>query len=242
MECRKILTFSFDDGVTQDERFVEILNEYGLKCTFNLNSDLLGKSGSLTVCGEKVDHTKVDISRVKEIYNGHEVASHTLTHRNLTTLPPEEVVREVESDRKVLSECVGYEVQGFAYPCGGINCNKTVANIIKNETGVKYARSIIHSYTFELPRDRFLLKPTASLTKDRDMLNTLCDKFLADDPENLQLLYIWGHTYELDVNNGWDYFKRVCEKIAAKKDIFYCTNTQAFDFIDEKIASDMKRV
>ena len=30
----KAVTFSFDDGVTQDKRLVEILNKYGLKATF----------------------------------------------------------------------------------------------------------------------------------------------------------------------------------------------------------------
>ena len=38
----KAVTFSYDDGVAQDRRLVEILNKYGLKSTFNLNSELLG--------------------------------------------------------------------------------------------------------------------------------------------------------------------------------------------------------
>ena len=29
---KKAVTFSFDDGVTQDIRLIEILNKYGLKC------------------------------------------------------------------------------------------------------------------------------------------------------------------------------------------------------------------
>ena len=38
----KYFTMSFDDGTIQDRRFVKILNNYGLKCTFNLNSGLFG--------------------------------------------------------------------------------------------------------------------------------------------------------------------------------------------------------
>ena len=34
----KAFTLSYDDGVRQDKRFVKILNKYGLKSTFNLNS------------------------------------------------------------------------------------------------------------------------------------------------------------------------------------------------------------
>ena len=43
-EKRKAITFSYDDGVTQDIRLIELMNKYGLKGTFNLNSELLGKS------------------------------------------------------------------------------------------------------------------------------------------------------------------------------------------------------
>ena len=32
----KAITFSFDDGVLQDIRAIEILDRYGLKATFNL--------------------------------------------------------------------------------------------------------------------------------------------------------------------------------------------------------------
>ena len=46
----KALTFSYDDGVTQDVRLIEIFNKYGLRATFNLNSGLLGKSGELVAC------------------------------------------------------------------------------------------------------------------------------------------------------------------------------------------------
>ena len=34
---KKAVTFSFDDGVMQDIRVIEILDKYGLKGTFNLN-------------------------------------------------------------------------------------------------------------------------------------------------------------------------------------------------------------
>ena len=231
MDYKKILTFSFDDGITQDERFINILNKYGLKCTFNLNSELLGKDGYLTIQGKKINHTKIAPELIKDIYKGHEVASHTLTHPNLTTLSPEEVVRQVEDDRRKLSDLVGYEVQGFAYPCGGINSNRVVADIIKNKTPVKYARTIVHSYNFDIQKDLFLFKPTASLTKNKEKLLELCDEFLNSSSDELQLFYIWGHSYELDVEDDWEFFEEVCRKLAGREDIYYCTNIEAFEYI-----------
>ena len=37
----KAFNISYDDGVLQDVRFVALLNKYGLKGTFNLNSGLM---------------------------------------------------------------------------------------------------------------------------------------------------------------------------------------------------------
>lgn len=39
----KAITFSYDDGTTQDIRLVELLNKYNLKSTFNINSELLSR-------------------------------------------------------------------------------------------------------------------------------------------------------------------------------------------------------
>ena len=36
----KAFNLSYDDGITQDSRFVSLINKYGLKCTFNLNSGI----------------------------------------------------------------------------------------------------------------------------------------------------------------------------------------------------------
>ncbi len=61
---KKAVTFSFDDGVTQDIRLLELFNRYGLKSTFNLNSELLGKSGSLDRNGRTVRHDKISPEKV----------------------------------------------------------------------------------------------------------------------------------------------------------------------------------
>ena len=49
----KAITFSYDDGVTQDIRLIELFNKYNVKATFNINSELLGKSGELIRNGRK---------------------------------------------------------------------------------------------------------------------------------------------------------------------------------------------
>ena len=95
----KYFTMSFDDGTIQDRRFVKILNNYGLKCTFNLNSGLFGKKHDIVHEGIKVCHDEIDPCEVHELYAGHEIAAHTVTHPNLLNCSPEEVIHQVKGRR-----------------------------------------------------------------------------------------------------------------------------------------------
>ncbi len=221
----KAITFSYDDGVTQDKRLIEIFNKYNLKATFNINSLLLGKRNSLIIEGKEINHTKNAPGEVEEIYRGHEIAVHTLTHPNLTTLKDEEIIKQVEEDRLNLSKYAGYTVHGMAYPCGGENNNDHVAEIIKNNTGVKYARTITSSYSFDPQKNLFRLDPTVYHMEMEKMFE-LAEKFLSLKPDSPMLFYIWGHSYEFDINQTWDRFEEFCKLISNKDDIFYGTNMQ----------------
>ena len=75
----KAFNVSYDDGILQDIRFVEMLNSYNLKGTFNLNSGLMENEFEWTHeigCVVK----RLSKEKVLSLYNGHEIASHTLTH------------------------------------------------------------------------------------------------------------------------------------------------------------------
>ena len=231
MKYKKIITFSFDYGVEQDKRFVEILNEYGIKCTFNINSSLLGMDGFLMIDGKKISHNKISPAEVKSVYEGHEVASHTLTHPHLTTVSDEEIIRQVEEDRVALSSLVGYEVKGFAYPGGGVNCNEHVAGVIKENCGVDYARTIMSSGNFALQDDLYLFRPTTSLVKNKEATMALAKEFLSLESDTLKIFYVWGHSYELDINDDWQFFREFCEMISGKNDVLYCTNKEAFKYM-----------
>ena len=159
----KALTFSYDDGVGQDVRLIEMFNKYGLKGTFNLNSKLLGrKENKSEIMGKMIDRPTAAPEDVKYIYEGHEVAGHTLGHPLLPKIEDDnEIIHQVEDDRIALSELCGYDVVGFAYPCGGQNHDDRVAKIIRENTGIKYCRTIISNYSFDLQEDLYKFKPTA---------------------------------------------------------------------------------
>jgi peptidoglycan/xylan/chitin deacetylase (PgdA/CDA1 family) len=223
---KKAITFSYDDGVTQDIRLIELLNKYGLKCTFNLNSELLSKKGMLSRAGLRISHYKVHTEDVKTIYDGHEVAVHTLTHPNLTQCDDAQVIHQVETDRLNLSELVGYDVVGMAYPCGGVNNDDRVADIIKKNTGVKYSRTITTNNSFDLQKNLYRFNPTA-YHLDFEKMMQLGETFIELKPETPKIFYIWGHSYEMDY--GADYWVKLEEffkLISNKEDIFYGTNKE----------------
>lgn len=95
----KAFNVSYDDGVLQDERFVKLLNAYNLKGTFNLNSGLMENEFEWiheTGCIVK----RLSKEKVISLYDGHEVASHTLTHPFMQEKTENEILKELETDKK----------------------------------------------------------------------------------------------------------------------------------------------
>lgn len=213
---RKAITFSFDDGVKQDIRLIEILNHYNLKGTFNLNSERLGLEN--IVAPEDVKH----------IYSGHEIAAHTLTHPRLPDIPDDqEVIRQVEQDRLNLSELVGYEVCGMAYPGGGENNDEHVAKLIRDHTGIKYARVWSTNNGFGLQKNLYRFKGTVDVYNEEKKLFELAEKFLNLQTDEPSIFYLWGHAFEFDYDpTSWDRFDELCAFISGKPDVFYGTNRE----------------
>lgn len=222
----KAITFSFDDGVTQDIYLVELMNKYGLKCTFNINSDLLGRKGIAIRNNQRIAVYRIHSEDVKYVYEGHEVAVHTLTHPNLTMCGDDEVIHQVEKDRLQLSDILGYEIVGMAYPSGGVNNDDRVARIIKNNTGVKYSRTITSNEKYDPQDNLYRFEPTVYYI-DFEKMVSLGERFVELETDTPKLFYIWGHSYELDYSADFrakleEFFKL----ISNRSDIFYGTNKE----------------
>lgn len=222
----KAITFSYDDAVTQDIRFIELLDRYGLKTTFNINSELLGLTGSLIRGGVEVDHTKVPAEQVASIYQNHEVAVHTLTHPNLKNIAEDaEVIRQVEQDRLNLEALVRYPVRGMAYPCGGDCYDARTIRLLKQHTGVAYARTTSSNASFDRQAELLDFSPTVHHTEFSRMFE-LGEAFVNAKPDRPQIFYIWGHTYEFDIADTWDQMEEFMKLISRREDIFYGTNQE----------------
>jgi peptidoglycan/xylan/chitin deacetylase (PgdA/CDA1 family) len=227
---KKALTFSYDDGVTQDIRLIELFNKYNLKATFNLNSGFLGKSGSLVREGVVIHHNKVAPQDVRFVYDGHEVAAHTLTHPVLTKLSDDaEVIRQVEQDRLNLSELAGCEVVGMAYPGDGTPniCNHRIAGLIRENTGIRYARTVQTTKSFAPFGNLMQYQGTLYHHENWNDLFEMGQRFVDLETDTPQVFYIWGHSYEFDIYpQRWEIFEEFCRMISGHSDIFYGTNRE----------------
>ena len=207
---RKALTFSYDDGVFQDERLAEMFNRYQVKCTFNVNSARLG---------DAKDHC-MTLEKAREVYHGHEVAVHTLTHPHLESLSRDDILAEVLGDKKALAIMFLAEIRGMAYPFGTYS-NQVVDTL--RDCGIAYSRTVHSTHAFDLPKEPLLLHPTCH--HDDDQIFTLAEAFLKDDGERPLLFYIWGHSYEFDQKDNWLRMEELLKLLSGYDDVFYGTNS-----------------
>ena len=222
----KAVTFSYDDGTTQDARLVEIFNKYGLKATFNINSGLCDTANLLYRDDVTVAHVRPRACEIAKIYEGHEVAAHTLTHPALKNCDDDEVIRQVQNDVEALSELVGYKVVGMAYPGSKTSFDDRVVDLIKNNTDIRYARTANSSYSFDLQTDLYRFVPTAHHHADFDRIFDLAKEFIELKTDTPKIFYIWGHSFEFDIHNTWQRFDDFCKLISGHDDIFYGTNRE----------------
>ena len=223
----KALTFSYDDGVTQDIRLIELFNKYGMKATFNLNSSLQGRPNTLIREGQTVNHNRIPLADIKAVYEGHEIAAHTMHHPFLPEKSEKERINEVEKDRITLSEICGYEVEGFAYPGGGKNYDERVSRIIKENTGVKYCRTTVSNHSFLKQENLYEFKPTVYHHAEWDKMFSLGEEFLNMKASEPAVFYVWGHSYEFDIHSTWEKFEEFLKMMSGRDDVAYITNKEA---------------
>ena len=236
----KALTFSYDDGQKKDIRLCELFNKYGLKGTFNLNSGLMSEEPT-------EENDKVALSQIPEVYKGHEVAVHSVSHPFLERMTSSEIAAEILEDRRTLEKYTGYVVRGMAYPFG--TYNDDVIRVAK-DLGIKYSRGVHSHYGFGLPT-KWLEMPATCHQADERVFE-LANKFVNEDAlaswssTNGWLFYIWGHSFEYRTEEDWERMEKLCALLSNREDVWYATNIEIYDYIEAyrslNYSVDMKSV
>lgn len=222
----KVLTLSYDDGVVQDIRLIKIMNKYGLKGTFNVNSGLFLDEDRVR---EKF-YGRLKLSEAQELYtnSGHEVSVHGFTHPFLEKLDTAEMIYEITEDRKAIESHYGKITRGMAYPYG--TYSEKVVDVLE-KCHIAYARTVKSTHNFNFPENWLMLNPTCHHNDER--LEELIKMFVETPNrfKNSEMFYLWGHSYEFDNNDNWDVIERFCEYAGGRDHIWYATNIEIYDYV-----------
>ena len=214
----KYFLISFDDGTVWDRRFVELLNKFGMKATFNLNS---GLEEFVWYYEDRYPITRQILKHTPEQYRGHEVASHSLHHHWLNTLTPPQLAREVGEDAAALKALFGLEEIGFGVPFTA--CGEREIRLIRKY--VRYIRLSEMAEGFDLPEDAYHI-PIHGLYNDADIREKI-HRFAQCGQEDA-LFVMAGHSYELEVLDHWQYMEELLQYIRS----FDFENVTTMEFVN----------
>ena len=223
----KAVTLSYDDGVAQDKRLIEIMSRYSLKGTFNLNSGMFGRIATHT-------SGRMTTEEALRLYteSGNEVAVHGYKHISLADVDSAVAINDIIEDRKALEALFGRVIKGMAYANGSYN--DSVVEQLKL-CGIHYARTTESTRDFKLPKDWLRLGATCHHNDPR--LMELAEKFVTFSVGEYhwrnypRMFYLWGHSYEFDNDNNWNVIEEFAKYVGGREDIWYSTNGEIYDYI-----------
>jgi peptidoglycan/xylan/chitin deacetylase (PgdA/CDA1 family) len=201
----------WDDGVEDDIRLCELLRSVGATASFNLNAGLHSavRGPARRFRGIK-DVRRLAEEELPEIYEGFEIANHTLTHPSAEKISLAEWKREVVEGRARLEDVFGRRVEGFAYPFG--HCPPHAVEILR-ESGHLYARTIANATPSFPPADPMLL------AADCHFLNPgFWERYEQAKSADAPVFYFWGHSYELCSEEDWKNFADKLHRLQSDPD------------------------
>ena len=221
---KKAFNISYDDGVVQDIRFVELLNRYGLKGTFNLNYGLMRRQFTWQhECGMTV--RRIPEEQVVSVYDGHEIASHSYSHPYFDNAPEDEILRELGADKFFLEKLFGREVAGYATPF--YYYSDLMANCVRH-CRFEYARISEEINDYSIPEDFFRWRGS-KFHWDQDLMDFV-QGFLKTE-EKLALCQLVGHSYDLDVMDLWDTMEEICCRVSENNSVWAATHIEIVRYL-----------
>jgi peptidoglycan/xylan/chitin deacetylase (PgdA/CDA1 family) len=151
-----VITFD-DNNLSQYDVAAPIMEKYGLIGVFYQVTDRLDTPGTL-------DREKT----LDLLKRGHDIQSHTLSHRALTGLSPDEAERDMRESRLKLEEILGRPVLHLAYP--GTAHNQAVRERAK---AAGYVTATIMDPRRALPTDDFFKLPRIMMIDTTDVAKVL---------------------------------------------------------------------
>lgn len=180
--------------MVDDVWLTELLRRYRATATFNLNP---GLHQPQRVFGWRYGDKEVwrlGRDELVSVYDGFEIANHSLMHPNLPDLSPVDLAREVGESRRVLQDWFRRPIRGFCYPFGGYN--PAVKEAVR-AAGHVYARTVQYRDSVFPPADPFEFGVSC----------WFADPAFWSRYEQVKaangVFFFWGHSYELVDDAMW---------------------------------------
>ncbi len=240
---KKAFTLSYDDGLFDDIRLMELMTENGIKGTFNVSSGIYRNEDE----APEGRWPRMTLAEAVENYKKHgvEIAVHGLVHRDFTKISEPELYLEISQDRAQLEKQYDMVVRGAAYPYG--SWDERAVHALKH-CGIKYCRTVWCDQSFYVPKGDDWLRLRSTCHHNLPELMQLAEKFVTTDFNDCKMFYVWGHTAEFRNDNNWHVIEEFLDYMSGKDDIWYATNidiceyTLAYDMLEWSVGPDTSMV
>lgn len=197
---------SWDDGVVEDVRLTKLLRKYRAFADFNLVPGLYSAERSWGWRQGERDVWRLGRNELTAVYEGFDIASHSMSHPDLTRTDHGRLWYEIRESKRVLEEMFQREVPGFCYPFNAYN-ERVIQSI--REAGYRYARGSDAGTEYP-PAEPLVFSPTCHF-----LAEDFWDQYRRTKEKDTGVFYFWGHSYELTTESMWEDFERKLAEIEA---------------------------
>ena len=216
----KAMTFSYDDGVIEDLRLMELMKKYGIKGTFNINTMFYEN-------GDEPEN-RLKKSELKAIADDpqFEIACHGHVHPYFTFIPQAAATNDLITNRKSLEQMTGTIVRGFAY--SSISAFNDISETALRTAGIVYARLATNNKNFSLPQNWYRWEPTCH---HKNAIPIYEEFSKIDRPvSHSHIMFVWGHSFEFERENNWEIIEELFKRCHNNPDIWFATNMEIYEY------------
>jgi len=237
-----IVTTSWDDGDPKDLKVADLLRSRGLCGTFYV--PMIGYLGRKTL-------TNADLRALSD--QGLEVGGHSVSHKNLPNLTPEQLDQEVGTCKQKLEQITARKVVMFCYPNGRYN-REVVRHVQK--AGYHGARTVrmlsirTEFLPFEMPTTMqayphstaAYIRNVARARNAPALLNyvrrlrqlrswvELGMQLFRETMEHGGIWHLYGHSWEIEELNLWSGLRELLDYVSHQNGVRYVNNGQLLKY------------